>query len=299
VLSSQHIHAGRALYPHGDHRRDRGFSIFISASTLGLFFASCLRYSGRGVRDGITGSVLQASHAGRACHLPDGPEAPCAEYLSARTRGAISRHEPLSPDDRNKILGLVALMLFHHHFLGVYEQQGNTLALWADANTDRHILGWEMPASWFQAFKSGYDHPFYTGYHQLLVMAGKARQGTFQRRQDGYRMHVARRLIYRHGYCRTYLPGTATSQHLVAYNLYSRLHRRRNCNLSPVALSLVTKLAPVRMVSMLMGMWFLSNFAGNYLAGYLGTFWERMPKQTFFIMLSLLSWAREWVCSRC
>jgi POT family proton-dependent oligopeptide transporter len=59
--------------------------------------------------------------------------------------------------------------------------------------------------------------------------------------------------------------------------------------LSPVGLSLVTKLAPARMVSMLMGMWFLSSFAGNYMAGYLGTFWEKMPKADFFLILSLLA----------
>ena len=59
--------------------------------------------------------------------------------------------------------------------------------------------------------------------------------------------------------------------------------------LSPVGLSLVTKLAPARMVSMLMGMWFLSSFAGNYMAGYLGTFWEKMSKADFFLILSLLA----------
>jgi POT family proton-dependent oligopeptide transporter len=59
--------------------------------------------------------------------------------------------------------------------------------------------------------------------------------------------------------------------------------------LSPVGLSLVTKLAPARMVSMLMGMWFLSSFAGNYLSGYIGTYWEKMSKEGFFILLSVLS----------
>ena len=58
--------------------------------------------------------------------------------------------------------------------------------------------------------------------------------------------------------------------------------------LSPIGLSFVTKVAPVRMVSMMMGVWFLSNFFGNYLSGYLGTFWERMPREAFFIMLTIL-----------
>jgi proton-dependent oligopeptide transporter, POT family len=58
--------------------------------------------------------------------------------------------------------------------------------------------------------------------------------------------------------------------------------------LSPIGLSLVTKVAPARMVSMMMGVWFLSNFFGNYLSGFLGTFWEKMPRMSFFVMLTLL-----------
>jgi POT family proton-dependent oligopeptide transporter len=34
------------------------------------------------------------------------------------------------------------------------------------------------------------------------------------------------------------------------------------------------------------GVWFLSSFFGNYLAGFLGTFWERMPQEAFFLMLT-------------
>jgi POT family proton-dependent oligopeptide transporter len=55
--------------------------------------------------------------------------------------------------------------------------------------------------------------------------------------------------------------------------------------LSPIGLSLVTKVAPERMLSMMMGMWLGSSFFGNYLAGYLGTFYEKMPKDAFFGML--------------
>jgi POT family proton-dependent oligopeptide transporter len=58
--------------------------------------------------------------------------------------------------------------------------------------------------------------------------------------------------------------------------------------LSPIGLSLVTKVAPQRIVSMMMGVWFLSSFFGNYFAGFLGTYWERMPRQTYFMMLTLL-----------
>jgi POT family proton-dependent oligopeptide transporter len=59
--------------------------------------------------------------------------------------------------------------------------------------------------------------------------------------------------------------------------------------LSPVGLSLVTKVAPARMVSMLMGTWFLSSFFGNYLCGYIGTYWEKTSKEMFFIVLAAMA----------
>jgi POT family proton-dependent oligopeptide transporter len=61
--------------------------------------------------------------------------------------------------------------------------------------------------------------------------------------------------------------------------------------LSPVGLSLVTKIAPPRIVSMMMGFWYLSSFFGNYLCGLLGTFWETMTKGSFFLMLAAMSLA--------
>jgi len=59
--------------------------------------------------------------------------------------------------------------------------------------------------------------------------------------------------------------------------------------LSPVGLSLVTKISPPRIVSMMMGMWFLSSFFGDYLSGYLATFKETMSDSTFFGMQAGIS----------
>ena len=55
--------------------------------------------------------------------------------------------------------------------------------------------------------------------------------------------------------------------------------------LSPIGLALVVKVAPARMVSMLMGLWFLASFFGNYMAGYVGTFYEKMSHPSFFVLL--------------
>ena len=55
--------------------------------------------------------------------------------------------------------------------------------------------------------------------------------------------------------------------------------------LSPVGLSLVTKVAPVRLLSMMMGIWLATSFTGGFLAGYIGSFWSRMPHVEFFLMI--------------
>lgn len=55
--------------------------------------------------------------------------------------------------------------------------------------------------------------------------------------------------------------------------------------LSPIGLSLVVQIAPKPIVSTMMGMWYMSSFFGNYLTGYIGTFYEVMPKDQFFMML--------------
>jgi POT family proton-dependent oligopeptide transporter len=58
--------------------------------------------------------------------------------------------------------------------------------------------------------------------------------------------------------------------------------------LSPTGLSLVTKIAPARLISLMMGMWFLSSFFGNYLCGFIGAYYERMTHPSFFAMLTVI-----------
>ena len=59
--------------------------------------------------------------------------------------------------------------------------------------------------------------------------------------------------------------------------------------LSPVGLSLVTKIAPARMLSMMMGVWLATSFVGGFLAGWLGSFWSRMEKPEFFLMIAAIA----------
>lgn len=56
--------------------------------------------------------------------------------------------------------------------------------------------------------------------------------------------------------------------------------------LSPMGLSLVTKVAPPHLRGTLMGAWFVATAAGGYLAGFLGTYWSRIPHSQFFMLVA-------------
>jgi POT family proton-dependent oligopeptide transporter len=59
--------------------------------------------------------------------------------------------------------------------------------------------------------------------------------------------------------------------------------------LSPIALSLVSKVAPAHCLSMMMGLWLATSFFGGFLAGYLGSFWSSMAKSDFFLLIAAIA----------
>jgi POT family proton-dependent oligopeptide transporter len=58
--------------------------------------------------------------------------------------------------------------------------------------------------------------------------------------------------------------------------------------LSPIGLALVARVAPVQILSMMMGLWFITSFTGNLLQGYIGTFFSVMNKESFFLMCAAI-----------
>src|SRR6185503_7317934 len=54
--------------------------------------------------------------------------------------------------------------------------------------------------------------------------------------------------------------------------------------LSPIGLALVARVSPPQILSMMMGMWFITSFTGNQLQGYIGSFFSRMDKVSFFLL---------------
>jgi POT family proton-dependent oligopeptide transporter len=208
------------------------------------------------------------------------------------TRSSVSRRsEPkLSKQEWKAIFGLVVLCALNIVFWGVYEQQGNTIQLFADQNTDWHVFGWEMPSTWFQAF-----NPAFIFLLAPLLNCFWTWQGRRKKEPTSITKMAIGCVLLGVSFIvlMAVVKGLDLTQKISFLWLIvcTLIYTFGELYLSPIGLSLVTKVAPVRLVSMMMGMWFLSSFFGNYLSGYLGTYYEKMPKDHFFMMLALLGLA--------
>ena len=195
------------------------------------------------------------------------------------------------PLDRGEWRGIIALLVLFAPttlFWATYEQISNTIILWADANTDRAVslLGFtaQIPTTSFLAF-----NPFMIFAFTPFVVAQWARQAARGREPHT----ISKMALGCFGLTAAYLimalaafvtgGGKASWLWLFGYFVVITLGE---LYLSPVGLSLVTKIAPARMLSMMMGVWLATSFVGGFLAGWLGIFWSRMAKPEFFLLVA-------------
>jgi POT family proton-dependent oligopeptide transporter len=281
-----------ALYPAGDHRRDRAFSLFYMGINLGAFF-SPLVCGTLGEKVGYHWGFAAAGVGmviGLLVYLAGQKHLAPDLIMEKKGTGQQKSSEPMTREDWLKIGAIFVMMALSVVFWSVYEQQGNTMALWADANTDRMIFGWEMPASWFQSFNPLMIFVFVP----LLNMFWHAQDRCGKEPSSIAKMGIGCVLL-----AAAFLVLIPPARDLAVHPKAS-LWWLTACafvltigeiHLSPIGLSLVTKIAPARIVSMMMGVWFLSSFFGNYLSGYLGTFWEKMPRENYFLLMFALSFS--------
>lgn len=273
-----------ALYPPGDRRRDRAFSIFYVGINLGAFFAP-LVCGTLGEEVGWHWGFAAAGvgmTAGLIIYLLATPSLPKDAFVK-REAGA-----PLGRRDWQAIGALLFLFVPVSLFWATYEQQGNTIVLWASDFTDRHVLaGFEIPVTWFQAFNPFMIFAFTPFIVALWRRQGAAEPSTVMKMAIGLFLNAASWLIML-GAAQVAGGGQASWLWLFAFTFAITVGE---LYLSPTSLSLVTKVAPASLLSMLMGVWLATSFIGNFLAGYLGTFWSSMSKGDFFLMMAVISGA--------
>jgi POT family proton-dependent oligopeptide transporter len=293
-----------SLYDEGDSRRDAGFSIFYMGINLGAFIGPLVAgylaqrvdwhlgfaCAGFGMALGLTQYVLGRSR------LQPALDRLAARARSTETATASSVDAPAGPGARfsaeqwKRMAVVVILFVFAALFWGAYEQAGSTLTLFADRYTRLSMFGFSFPSSWFQSVQ-----PIFVIVLAPVFAWAWMRLG---RREPSSPAKFAFGLAFMGLSFLLLVPAGAQAQSaanvrvspwwLIGAYFVSELGEL--C-LSPVGLSVVTKLAPVRIVGLMMGVWFLSNAGGNKLAGWAAGFFGSLPLPLLFGAVAAISMA--------
>lgn len=181
----------------------------------------------------------------------------------------VLQDRSLTKIERERIWVIYIIAFFVIFFWAAYEQAGASLTLFAAEQTDRTILGWEMPASWIQSF-----NPFFV---VILAAVMPGVWGALNKRgmePASPTKQAIGLLLLSLGYLvicfgvKDVQPGVKVSMLWLAALYF--IHTMGEIALSPIGLSMVNKLTPVRFASLMMGIWYLSTATANKFAGMLG-----------------------------
>lgn len=286
-----------SLYPQGDSRRDSAFTIFYMGINLGAFLAPLLtgyvavvydyRYgfliSGLGLLIGFVMYLLEGEKLlGDAGKLP-----------SAKKNIDTDIDSKLTLEEKDRTWVIVVLTLFAVAFFAGYEQAGSSMTLYADKYIDRVVFDKLVPTEWFQAVNPLFIiilAPLLSMLWGFLSRRGKEPSVPVKMGYGlillGLGFMILLMAIVQRG-------GDVSSTHVKA-NVWFLIgayfmHTVGELCLSPIGLSMVTKLSPLKLSSLMMGVWLASSSIANLLAGFLATFASNAGASYVFIALAISS----------
>ncbi|GAA5220793.1 peptide MFS transporter [Membranihabitans marinus] len=196
--------------------------------------------------------------------------------------------KPLTAVEKDRVKVLLISFLLVILFWGAFEQAGGLLNLWADQNTNRNFLGWEIPASWFQSVNSFFIitlGSLVAGFWYRRKLKGKEASSLFKMPIGLVIQGIG---FFFMAYSALEFAKTDSTSFiwLIMFYLFSTVGEL--C-LSPVSLSFITKLAPVKYASLMMGAYWAATGFGNKLAGELGVYSQNAGEFEIFIGISIFS----------
>lgn len=264
------------LYKKGDIRRDKGFTIFYIGINIGAFLSALIvgwvgenigwhygfGLAGVGMLLGLLVYLWGQKHL---THVGNNMK----KSENEAEREAMKR--PLNKIEKDRMYVLLISFLIIIVFWGAFEQAGGLLNIYADEKINRVILGWEMPATWFQSFNAAFIIIFGTlvaGFWASRKLKGKETSTLFKMAVGTIVMGLGFLLMVGASKEAGSMEfGTASFWWLTGAYL---LHTLGELCASPTALSFITKLAPVKYASIMMGVYFAATGFGNKLAGTIG-----------------------------
>jgi POT family proton-dependent oligopeptide transporter len=186
-----------------------------------------------------------------------------------------------TPRERKQNYVIGVLFLAAALFWSEFEQAGSTLNLFAERDTENSLLGWEFPSTWYQSLNSLYIITLAPAFAWLWVYLGRRGTEPSSPAKFGFGLVLvgAGFAVLATGAILAESGVKVSPMWLVVTYL---LHTCGELTLSPVGLSAMSKLAPVRIGGLIMGVWFLGSSVGNYIGGRMAGFYESMTLPSLF-----------------
>ena len=173
---------------------------------------------------------------------------------------------PLTRAEWGRVFSILVVMVFVIAFWTGFEQGGGTMALFADENTDRVVGTWVVPSSWFQSINPLVIVALAPIFSVLWTRLDSSRHALGDTMKQALGMIVLGLGFVVMAVAQTQAD-TGVKVGMQWLVIVFTIHTVGELMLSPVGLSMVSRVAPSRLVGLLMGVWFLANAAANYLAG--------------------------------
>ena len=279
------------LYEEGDSRRDGGFTIFYMGINLGAFFGSLIcgylgenvgwhygfSIAGVGMLIGLFIFIIFQDQM-----LGDIGKEPSQKV----SRELGNKSAKLTPIEFDRIKVILILAIFTVIFWAGFEQAGGAMNLYAYEKTDRMIGSYEVPASWFQSLNALFIVLFAPVFASFWVKQGENEMASPKKFALGLGL-LGLGFVCMIGAAIEYgNNGSSSMLWLVGAYLF---HTFGELCLSPVGLSMVTKLAPLRLGSLMMGVWFLSSAVANKVGGFIGGYTEVYGSFEIFTGIAVVS----------
>lgn len=266
------------LYQEGDHRRDGAFTIFYMGINVGAFLGPMItgavsqggqwNYGFIAAGIGMVISVvMQVTYAQKL--LGDIGRVPSAKQSKDDNHAA--KDQPLTKEERDRTKVILIMSVFSIIFWMGYEQAGGLFNLYAQNFTDRVIWGYEVPAAWLQSISALFIIVLAPMFASLWVSMGD-REPTSPVKFSLAMLFLSLGFLSMVG-AALMQGGDPNVKVSMAWLVLAYLcHVLGELCLSPIGLSLVSKLAPLKFTSILMGAWFLCSAIANKLAAVIGGF---------------------------
>jgi len=248
--------AGIGTPPAG--KPDRSAAIGLAGIAVSAIFAALYHVGALGAAVAAMGRF--ASMVGAAWLLP-------AVIAAPAVAAAVWFIVRLEPGDRGPTITIFVFMLFNAVFWLAFEQAGSSLNLFTDMHTDRGLDGFTVPTTWFQSVNAGLILVLSPLFAALWSWLG--RRGRDPRQSAKIALGLA---FLGLGYLFMVWAGViaadgAAKAPMVLVVATYFWHTVGELCLSPTGLAYVTRAAPVRWASLLMGVWFVSSFIANVAGG--------------------------------